>query len=127
MQSKRYSENTVKVYCEALRLFLNYFGEKSVSEITNEDVVVYNNSYVLKNNLSASYQNQIVNALKLYFNIVEEKSIDLEKVHRPKRSKVLPNVLSKEEIKAILEAHRNIKHKAMLSMIYSVAYVGENY
>jgi integrase/recombinase XerD len=31
----------------------------------------------------------------------------------------LPNVLSKEEIKAILEAPKNLKHKAMLSMIYS--------
>ncbi len=31
----------------------------------------------------------------------------------------MPNVLSKEEVKAILEAHGNIKHKAMLSMIYS--------
>ncbi|MDD5152085.1 MAG: tyrosine-type recombinase/integrase, partial [Flavobacterium sp.] len=30
-----------------------------------------------------------------------------------------PNVLSKEEIKLILNAHSNIKHKAMLSMIYS--------
>ncbi len=119
MQSKRYSNSTVKTYCEALRLFLNYFGEKPAGEITNADVVMYNNEYILKNNLSASYQNQIVNALKLYFKILTEKSIDLEKVHRPKRSKMLPNVLSKEEIKAILEAHRNIKHKTMLSMIYS--------
>jgi integrase/recombinase XerD len=40
-------------------------------------------------------------------------------VHRPKREKLLPNVLSKEEIKLILNAHSNIKHKAMLSLIYS--------
>src|SRR5690554_4048111 len=32
---------------------------------------------------------------------------------------VLPNVLSKEEIKAILDAHSNIKHSIMLSLIYS--------
>jgi integrase/recombinase XerD len=31
----------------------------------------------------------------------------------------LPNVLSKEEIKLILNAHSNIKHKMMLSLIYS--------
>lgn len=31
----------------------------------------------------------------------------------------MPNVLSKEEVKQILEAHNNIKHKAMLSLIYS--------
>jgi len=43
----------------------------------------------------------------------------VDKIHRPKRSKVLPNVLSKEEIKLILNAHSNIKHKMMLSLIYS--------
>ncbi len=42
-----------------------------------------------------------------------------ELLHRPKPEKTLPNVLSKEEVKQILEAHSNIKHRAMLSLIYS--------
>ncbi len=45
--------------------------------------------------------------------------METEKVHRPRTEKLLPNVLSKEEIKLILNAHGNIKHKAMLSLIYS--------
>lgn len=40
-------------------------------------------------------------------------------VHRPKMAHVLPNVLSKEEIKRILNAPKNIKHKAMLCLLYS--------
>ncbi|CAM4123928.1 tyrosine-type recombinase/integrase [Flavobacterium weaverense] len=43
----------------------------------------------------------------------------VDKIHRPKRAKVLPNVLSKEEVKAILEAHSNLKHKMTLCLIYS--------
>ncbi len=69
--------------------------------------------------LSSSYQNQIVNAIKLYFNIIKETAIVIEKIHRPKQGKVLPNVLSKEEVKAILCAHSNLKHKVKLSLIYS--------
>lgn len=60
-----------------------------------------------------------MNVIKLYFKIVKETAIDIDKIHRPKREKAIPNVLSKEEIKAILEAPKNLKHKAMLSMIYS--------
>ena len=45
--------------------------------------------------------------------------MDVELIHRPRREKVLPNVLSKEEIKAILDAPYNLKHRAMLAMIYS--------
>lgn len=43
----------------------------------------------------------------------------VDKERRKKRAKVLPNVLSKKEVKAILEAHSNVKHKMMLSLIYS--------
>lgn len=119
LSSKRYSPNTITTYCEALKSFLTFFNTKSVKTITNEDVILYNNDYILKNHLSTSYQNQIVNAIKLYFQTVEEKTIILEKVHRPKREKVLPNVLSKEEVKSILTAHINLKHRIMLSLIYS--------
>lgn len=119
LRSKRYSESTLNTYCEALKSFLVFYREKPIADITNEDVVIYNNEYILKNNLSASYQNQIVNAIKLFFQTIRNTKILVDKIHRPKRAKVLPNVLSKEEIKLILNAHSNIKHKAMLSLIYS--------
>ena len=119
MRSKRYSDSTIATYSEAIKSFLVFYREKPIAVITNEDVIVYNNEYILKNKLSASYQNQIVNAIKLYFKICKETKIDIDKIHRPKRARVLPNVLSKEEVKTILEAHGNIKHKMMLSLIYS--------
>jgi integrase/recombinase XerD len=117
--SKRYSPSTIKTYSEALKSFLIFFREKPIGEITNEDVIVYNNEYILKYKLSSSYQNQIVNAIKLFFQTIRDTKMIVDKIHRPKRSKVLPNVLSKEEIKLILNAHSNIKHKMMLSLIYS--------
>ena len=55
----------------------------------------------------------------IYFKTIKYTKIEIDKIHRPKRAKVLPNVLSKEEVKTILEAHNNIKHKMMLSLIYS--------
>jgi integrase/recombinase XerD len=119
LRSKRYSASTLSTYSDALKSFLVFYRNKPIAEITNEDVILYNNEYILKNNLSSSYQNQIVNALKLFFRTVQNKVIVVDAIHRPKRSKLLPNVLSKEEIKLILNAHSNIKHKTMLSLIYS--------
>ena len=117
--SKRYSPNTINTYSDALKSFLTFCNTKAIKDISNEDVICYNNDYILKNNFSSSYQNQIVNSIKLFFKIVKDSQIEIDKIHRPKREKVLPNVLSKEEVKAILEAPKNLKHKAMLSMIYS--------
>lgn len=119
LQSKRYSKNTIKTYTEALETFLMFYKEKDIAEITNDDVIFFNNAYILKNNYSASYQNQIVNSLKLYFKIIKNVNLEIDKIHRPKRAKLLPNVLSKEEVKLILNAHTNIKHKTMLSLVYS--------
>ena len=119
LRSKRYSERTINTYKDALKSFFVFFNTKAIADLTNEDVIKYNNEFILKNKLSASYQNQITNAIKLYFRTIKYTKIEIDKIHRPKRAKVLPNVLSKEEVKAILEAHSNNKHKMMLSLIYS--------
>jgi len=119
LRSKRYSESTIGTYIDSIQTFLRYYSTKNLSEITNDDLIAFNNNYILANNYSASYQNQIVNAVKLFFRTVEDKQLYPELVHRPKTQKLLPNVLSKEEIKLILNAPSNIKHKAMLSLIYS--------
>lgn len=119
LRSRRYSESTILTYFDAAKSFLTFYNNKVLIEISNEDVVHYNNDFILKRNLSESYQNQIVSAIKLFFMTVQNRKIEIENIHRPRRAKVLPNVLSKEEVKNILEAHSNFKHKMMLSMIYS--------
>ena len=119
LNSKRYSLNTIKVYSDSMSTFLRYFSMKDISDISNDDLIDFNNNYILKNDFSSSFQNQVVNAVKLYFSAIQHKKIDVELIHRPRREKVLPNVLSKEEVKAILDAPYNLKHRAMLAMIYS--------
>ena len=119
LNSKRYSPNTIKVYSDSMSTFLRYFSMKDTTDISNDDLIDFNNNYILKNNFSASFQNQVVNAVKLYFSAIQHKKIDVELIHRPRREKLLPNVLSKEEVKAILDAPYNLKHRAMLAMIYS--------
>jgi integrase/recombinase XerD len=119
MRSKRYSENTISTYLGALKAFLTFFRHKNIMEITNDDVITFNNEFILGRGLSGSYQNQATNAIKLFFSITHGTRIRIDTLHRPRREHKLPNVLSKEEVKATLEALTNIKHKAMLSLIYS--------
>lgn len=119
LNSKRYSSNTIKVYSDSMSTFLRYFSMKDITDISNDDLIDFNNNYILKNNFSASFQNQVVNAVKLYFSAIQHKTMDVELIHRPRREKVLPNVLSKEEVKQLLLVSANMKHRIMLSMIYA--------
>lgn len=41
--SKRYSKNTVKTYADAIRVFLQFFPDKTLNEIGNDDIVAFNN------------------------------------------------------------------------------------
>ena len=119
MKHKRYSANTISTYADAVKQFLTYYSEKDISTLNNDDIVSYVYNHIVKQGLSFSYQNQLINAVKLFFREVEKSEIKIEKLQRPRREHKLPNVLSKEEVKLIVEAPTNTKHRAMLSLIYA--------
>ena len=119
LRSKRYSESTVSTYTDSIRTFLRFHSDKTVEAIGNDDLVRFNNQYILANAYSSSFQNQVVNAIKLFFSTLEHRTIDIELIHRPRREHKLPNVLSKEEVKAVLDALPNVKHRTMLSLVYA--------
>ncbi len=119
MKHKRYSESTINTYTDAVKQFLIFHKNKDIKTLNNDDMVEYVNEHIIKKKLSFSYQNQLVNSVKLFFREVEKSKIELEKLQRPRKEYKLPNVLSKKEVKAILEAPKNIKHKSMLSLIYA--------
>jgi len=119
MAHKRYSESTINTYLDGAKSFLMFAYPKPIQSVVNEDVVRYVNEYIIKRGLSFSYQNQFVNAVKLFFREIVHCNLDVDKLERPRREYKLPNVLSKEEIAIILRAHTNVKHRTMLSLIYA--------
>lgn len=119
MYHKRYSESTIKTYLDGVKSFVMFLYPKPIKEADNTDMVRYVNEYIIANQLSFSYQNQVVNACKLFFKEIIKSKLNADKLERPRRQYKLPNVLSKAEVSAILKAHINVKHKTMLSIIYA--------
>ncbi|HMM11430.1 MAG TPA: tyrosine-type recombinase/integrase, partial [Bacteroidales bacterium] len=119
LRHKRYSASTIKTYTGALQSFLRRLGDKPPEEVVGDDVVDYVNRHILPNRLSFSFQNQVINALKLFYGQVLHSRLDVGTLERPRREHKLPNVLSKEEVKAIFQAQINVKHRTMLSLIYA--------
>ena len=119
MEVQRYSERTISIYLDAIRTFLGYYKEKALDEITPEDINEFNYGYILKNKFSASYQNQIISSIKLFFRIVLKKVVFSEKIERPLRGRNLPDIFSVQEVELLIQNARNIKHRAMLSLLYA--------
>lgn len=115
----RYSERTNESYLALLELFFKYFNDRDPLEISTDEVSGFVYEFIITNGYSASYQNQMISAIKTFYRISGRTRIDLGLIERPRRSRALPKVFSKEEVKRILNATRNNKHKLLLWMIYS--------
>ncbi|MFW6327464.1 MAG: site-specific tyrosine recombinase/integron integrase [Bacteroidota bacterium] len=126
LKQKRYSKHTINSYCASLKCFFGYHQGKKPEEIKPADVIDFNFGYIIKNGFSTTYQNQMISALKLFFDKSFHMNFCLEELERPIREKTLPEVFSKEELSKLFRTVKNLKHKVVLSLIYSAGLrVGE--
>jgi integrase/recombinase XerD len=119
LEEKRYSKRTIESYISGMELFFKYFENTDPSEITDQDISEFIEDYILKLGYSASYQNIIISAIKMFFTLNSQRRVDTDSLKRPKRSRALPKVFSKEEIMEIFSVTKNNKHKLILWLIYS--------
>jgi len=116
---KRYSDSTVRSYKNMFCVFLGAFSYKPLLQVTTEDIQDFIHKLISTHKISASYQNQLINAIKAYYEHVLGQERTFYKINRPKKEISLPNVLSKSEVKNIINAPNNLKHKTILTLIYS--------
>jgi len=116
---RRYSENTIKVYSSMFQSFINYYSNKEIDEITETDIRKYQDYLVKVKKVSTSTQNQAINSIKFYFEKVKgEDKLDIY-IERPIREKKLPEIISENEVFKLLKVTTNLKHKAVITMLYS--------
>jgi integrase/recombinase XerD len=118
MKYCRYSDNTIKMYVHYVQLFLDYFNTDP-KHITEDQIRAFMFQSVFEEKRSYSSQNIMINALKMFYLYVVKRTINEEIFIRPRKNRYLPEVLSKEEIQAIIKSIKNLKHRTLISTIYS--------
>lgn len=120
MEQGRYGENTVKTYIHQLGIFFGYYSDRDPNDIITQDITAFNSEFIMKNNLSATFQNQTISALKKFYNWDSNKNIEIERIERPRKSRPLPKVIPLDIVKEMLASISNPKHKLALSTIYGL-------
>ena len=115
---RAYSPNTISTYLACLNYFKNYFKGSKIDDLSKEDIIDYL-FHLIKNNYSKSTQNQHINAIKFYFEKCLGKKREFYHIDRPIKDKKLPIILSKNEIQLLFNSTYNLKHLAILAVIYS--------
>ena len=113
-----YSASTRRGYCQMLVPFVRYFASKDLSTLSEEEVQTFLWHHVNEHQRSRSYQNQLINAIKFYYEHVLGRPRTYYALDRPRKVFRLPTVLSQDEVKRILSQVQNLKHQAILQTIY---------
>ena len=119
LRGKMFSESTVKTYYIHILDFINYIKVTDVKEINNRDVEKFIENVCVPRHYSISTHRQIIGAIRHFKKLYPESQIEELELDLPKKSNFLPTVLSKDEIILLLQHTKNIKHRAVLALIYA--------
>jgi len=122
MYNRNYSTSTITTYHFYLLRFINAYRKNNIQTInkfSEERVNEYHEIMMEGKTYNSKTINQSISALKLYYEKIVKVKFNEELVVRPKREKTLPMVWSQDDIGLLLRGIENLKHKTILSLIYS--------
>jgi len=111
-----YSKNTISIYLHYISEFLK-ITNKNIQKINSSLFQNYIDNYKFS---SISQQNQIISSIKFLYKYGLNKKYDKVKFHRPRKEKTLPRIIDSKIIINSIEKIKNLKHKAIISLAYSV-------
>ena len=117
LKLRGFSHNTIKAYVIHNQKFLEFI-KKNISEITDNDIKSYLVFLISDQKLKPASVNLVISSIKFYYNEVLKMNL-LTKFKSMKREKKLPTVLTRAEIRLLMDATKNPKHLLLISLMYS--------
>jgi len=115
---KHYSIRTEKAYVSWIRRYILFHNKRHPREMGSQEIEDFLTHLAVNENVAASTQNQAFNALLfLYREVLKiqlDDSIDAVRAKKPKR---LPVVLTKEEVRQVIDAMSGV-HQLMAKLLY---------
>ncbi len=118
LRIRGYAENTRKSYIGNMRCFVRFFM-RPPDELTAEDVKQYQLFLTKDKRVSWSTFNVHVCAIRFFYREVLRVEWDVKQIPYQRSGRRLPVVLSCEEVRALLDTTTNLKHRALLMILYS--------
>jgi len=118
IRSRHYSPNTERSYVAWIRRFFYFSGQIHPERLGAREVRGFLSHLGSDANVSAATQNQAFNALLfLYRHVLDRKLLGLDQIVRAKRTCRRPVVLSREEVRLVLD-HLRGPHRLMAALMY---------
>ncbi|MFT4752929.1 MAG: integrase/recombinase XerD [Salibacteraceae bacterium] len=116
---RRFSTSTYNTYTVLFKRFMEFYKDEVLDEINKDQIVDYLLHLIQTKKISTSTQNQVINAIKFYYEKVLNRENQKYWINRPQREFKLPVVLSEEEVMSLMGAIPNLKHLTIVALLYS--------
>ena len=104
LRTRHYSRRTEKAYVHWIKRYIFFHGKRHPAEMGAAEVTAFLTALAVRDRVAASTQNQALNALLfLYREILGVELPWLDGLVRAKRPQHLPTVLTREEVRTVLE------------------------
>lgn len=104
LKKKHYSYKTEQSYVQWVKRYISFNNKRHPKDMGEQEITQFLSHLAVKENVSASTQNQALCAIVfLYRHVLNKELGKFSKIVRAKRPKRLPVVLTRKEVKEILE------------------------
>jgi integron integrase len=118
LRARHYSRRTEQTYCHWVKRFIYFHNVRHPIDMAEPEINAYLTHLAVKEKVSASTQNQALSALLfLYRYVLGRKVGDLGEVIRARKPTRIPVVMTREEVKAVLDLMQGDKW-LMASLMY---------
>ena len=117
LQLRNYAPTTVDCYVRSVADFAKHFN-RSPDQLGPEEIRSWQLFPIKEKRIKISSYIQAVCGLRFFYRNTLNRKVEIDRIPLPRYEKKLPIILSKEEVKALLEAPRNLAHRAILTTIY---------
>lgn len=114
LRELKYAKSTYNSYTAEFGKFVDWVLDSRLERVTEKEISDY-----LRQIRSKAIHHQAINAIKFYFLKVKHRPMLLKHLERPRKQTKLPVVYSEEEVQRIISNVTYLKHRAILTLIYS--------
>ena len=115
---RNYASSTVECYVRSVAEFAKHFHQPP-DKLGPEEIRAWQLFLLQEKRVKLSSYIQAVCGLRFFYGVTLNRKIEIERIPLPRYEKKLPVILSKEEVKALLEAPKNLGHRAILATMYA--------
>lgn len=117
LRIRNYAPTTVDCYVRSVTEFAKHFN-KPPDQLGPEEIRTWQLFLLKEKKVKLSTYIQAVCGLRFFYRHTLNRSVDIERIPLPRYEMKLPVILSKEEVKALLEAPKKLGDRAVLATMY---------